>query len=261
MSLLKVDSLSVNYGTEGDTLKHVSFDIAYGEVVGIIGESGSGKSTIARAILNILPKNTTSLDGSIIYKNKCLNTFTEKEWRAIRGREIAIIFQNPSHYLNPIVKIKKQFIETITCNKKISKNKALEIAKHQLSQMNLTHVDKILNSYPFELSGGMLQRVMIAMIFAIEPKLIIADEPTSSLDVITQNIIVRELLRLKEELKTSIIFITHDLSLASHIADKVIVIKEGEIVETGIKNEVLKNPKHQYTQQLIDSVFKLGDIQ
>jgi len=255
--LLDIINLSVNYGTKINVLDNISFSIKSKQITAIIGESGSGKSTIAKAILNLLCKKTTNISGKILYKNKLLNDKTK--WNNIYGNEIAIIFQNPAAYLNPIVKIEKQFVETLLNNQNINKKDAKNLAHKMLIKMNLNQTAKILNSYPYELSGGMIQRVMIAMIISLKPKLLIADEPTSALDIVTQKQIIKELINLKDELDTSIIFITHDISIASSIANNVIVLKDGKIVEQGSRDEVFLNSKHVYTKKLITCVIKVEE--
>ena len=258
--LLKVTDLTISYGGGVDAINNINFSLGYNEVIGIVGESGSGKTTLIRTILNLLPEIAEISSGKILYKDRLLSELNSEEWIKVRGNEIAAIFQNPSSYLNPIMKIKKQFIETIRANIKSSKKDATDIAVRMLKKMNLKDVGKIMDSYPFELSGGMLQRVMIAMVIALEPKLIIADEPTSALDVINQKRIIDELMMLKTDYNTSMIFITHDISIAAYVSDYIIVMKSGKIVEMDSKENLILRPKHQYTRQLLSNIVELEDF-
>ena len=253
--ILQIDSLGIRYDNKRDILSGVSFSLESSEVLAIIGESGSGKTTLARAILNTLPYSAVVTSGTIKYKN--LDILKQKEYSSLYGKEISAIFQDPSSYLNPVIKIKKQFVETVCSNHDVDKLEAYNIAISMLEKTNLIDTEKILNSYPFELSGGMLQRVMIAMIFALEPSLIIADEPTSALDVVSQKLVLDELLALRDRLGSSVIIITHSFSVASYIADSIAILYKGSVVEFGSKEEVLSNPKHPYTKELLSNIIYL----
>jgi len=256
--LLEVADLSIGYGDKTPTVRDVGFSINRGEVLVVIGESGTGKSTLANALLGILPHNAVVSSGSIRYKDTELLSCGTKEhtslYTKLYGKEISAIFQNPGSYLNPIKKIKDQCIETIRSSRDVDKKEALCITTEMMEKTNLVNIDKILSSYPFELSGGMLQRVMIAMTFALEPALIIADEPTSALDVFSQKQVLDELIRLKSIQKSSMMIITHSFGVASYMADFIAVMDQGHIIEYGAKEEVLGSPKHPHTKELLSNI-------
>lgn len=255
-TILKVKNLSVqnNYI---DILKDISFDIKKGEILGIVGESGSGKSTLIRALIQMMKNSEQIVEGNIEFYNKSLLRMSSKELRELKGNEIGVVFQNPGTTLNPIRKIGKQFVEVLKSHTKISKKEALKRAEIMLEKVNLKNAKCILNSYPFELSGGMKQRVAIALAMILEPELLVADEPTSALDVTVQAQVVKEMMNLRDKFNTSIIIVTHSMGVISYIADKVAVMYCGSIVEYGNKESILKNPKHPYTEALINSIPKL----
>ena len=255
-NILQVEDIVVSCGKK-QILNHVSFDLEKGSVLAIVGESGSGKTTLAKSILGILSSGCSITHGSIKYKDIYLQELNSKEYSKLYSKELSSIFQNPGSYLNPIIKIGKQFIETLSSCMHIDGNEALEISETMLKKTNLRDIPKILDSYPFELSGGMLQRVSIAMVFALNPALVIADEPTSALDVVSQKWVLDELFSLKEQSDSTLIIITHSLSVASYIADSVMVLHKGEVVEIGSKAQVLGSPKHPYTKELISSAIYL----
>jgi len=239
----------------------VTLEVGVNECVALIGESGSGKSTVANAILRILPENATISHGQIIFKNKNLLNLKEKEMRKIRGKEISMVFQDPHSYLNPVLKIGDQLTETIkTHNPHLTQKEILEKAIELLSVTRIPDPQKILDRYPHQLSGGMAQRVAIALALSSNPSLVIADEPTSSLDLTIQAQIMKLLKRLMETFKISILLITHDLSLVSNIADKVYVMYAGKIVEEDFMERLYKNPMHPYTTMLFEAVKKLQGI-
>lgn len=257
-SILEINDLSVKYGKEEPVVKNIKISINNKEIVGIVGESGSGKSTLLRAILGILPGGSSISSGNIIFKHKNLVESSKKEWREIRGNRIAIIFQDAGRYLTPILKIGDQFIETIRSHFNISKAAAYKKASDMLVKMRLPDPERIMNSYPFELSGGMKQRVGIAMAMTMEPDILLADEPTSSLDVTTQAQIVREMMELRDNFNTSIIIVTHNMGVAAYMCDKIGVMRQGELVEWGIKDQVINHPKSEYTRSLLSAVPELG---
>lgn len=255
--LLEVKSLTVKYYGGENVIKNINMDTGYREIIGIVGESGSGKTTLIRTIINLLSPNAEVVSGEIIFRGKSIREYNREQWRNLRGNEIAMIFQNPGSYLNPIMKIGKQFIESIRNHRDVSKSEAIKKAKDVLEKMNLNNSDRIMNSYPFQLSGGMKQRVAIAMAVAMEPKLILADEPTSALDVITQAQIINELMELRNNFDTSIIIVTHNIGCAAYMSDRVMVMNSGEIVEYDSKIEVITQPKMEYTKQLLAAVPEL----
>ncbi|PAB60133.1 ABC transporter ATP-binding protein [Anaeromicrobium sediminis] len=255
--LLEVKKLSIKYNSEGNILNNINFDIGHKEIVGIVGESGSGKTTLVRTMINLLSPGAKVVSGEIMFQGKNIIEYNKEQWRNFRGNEVAMIFQNPSSYLNPILKIGKQFVESIRNHRDISKVEAIKKAKDTLEKMHLVDVDRVMNSYPFQLSGGMKQRVAIAMAIAMEPKLILADEPTSALDVITQTQIANELMDLRDKFHTSIILVTHNIGCAAYMADRIMVMKNGKVVEYDSKSKVIMNPEMEYTRELLAAIPEL----
>lgn len=254
--ILKVKDLSVS-NKDVEILKNISFQIKKGEILGIVGESGCGKSTLIRALIQMMNKSEKITNGEILFNEKNLLLLDNKQIRKLRGNNLGVIFQNPGATLNPIRKIGKQFVQTMQSHMDISKNEALEKASNMLEKVNLKDSKCILNSYPFELSGGMKQRVTIALAMILEPEILIADEPTSALDVTVQAQVVKEMMSLRDNFQTSIIIVTHSMSVISQMVDKVAVMYSGNIVEYGDKEDILGNPKHPYTKALIDAVPKM----
>lgn len=257
--LLEINDLSISYGRGvKPTVENVTFSLNRGEVVSIVGESGSGKTSVIRALLGVLPQSGYISKGKIIFDGKCINNLSKKEWLEFRGLNMAMIFQDSGNMLNPIKTIGKQFIEYIQTHKKINKKDAYALAVKMLKKTNLPDPDMIMKSYTFELSGGMRQRVGIAMAITFEPKLLLADEPTSALDVTTQVQIVEELLKNNKEAGSAMIMVTHNIGVASYISDKIIVMKDGKIVEMGSVSQIIHTPKEDYTKNLLNSVPVLG---
>ena len=255
--ILKVKDLSVNNNSV-KILKNISFNIKKGEILGIVGESGCGKSTLIRALIQMMNKSEEIISGEILFNERNLLSLDSKQIRKLRGNNLAVIFQNPGATLNPIRKIGKQFVQTMQSHMNINKNEALEKAANMLEKVNLKDSKCILNSYPFELSGGMKQRFTIALAMILEPEILIADEPTSALDVTVQAQVVKEMMSLRDNFQTSIIIVTHSMSVISQMVDKVAVMYSGNMVEYGDKEDILRNPKHPYTKALIDAVPKLN---
>ena len=250
--ILNLKNLSVSYG-DINILKDIDLSLKKGEILGIVGESGSGKSTLIKSIMGILDENA-SIDGEINFEGKDLASLSLKDYRKIKGKEISMIFQNPTEYFNPTRKISKQFIETIRSHNDISKQEIQKKSINTFKFLGLQDGKKIWNSYPFELSGGMNQRVAIALSIMLEPKILLADEPTSALDVTVQAQVVKELLKLRQKLNTSIILVTHNIGVASYMSDNIGVMYGGRIIEYGESEELINNPKHTYTKILINSV-------
>ena len=220
MNILEVKNLEVILKKNNKKIiKNISFSIEKNSCVGILGESGSGKSITCKSILNILNDNF-KINGEIIFDGKNLINYTEKEMKNIRGKQICMILQNPMTSFDPLFTIQNQMVETFLEHLNISAKDALELAKESLEKMRMKDIDVVLKKYPHELSGGMLQRVMIAIAIALKPKLIIADEPTTAIDSLNQKDIIEEFKILKNEINVSILFVTHDLGVLSYLADK-----------------------------------------
>lgn len=257
--LLSIKNLAVTYGNNPNpTIAGVNLDLAEGEIVSIVGESGSGKTTVIRALLGVLPNTGRVSEGSITFDGQDLLGFSTKDWLDLRGNHIAMIFQDSGNMMNPIQTIGKQFVEFIQLHSTMSKQEAEAKAIEMLALTNLPHPEAIMKSYPFELSGGMRQRVGIAMAITFSPKLLLGDEPTSALDVTTQAQIVEELLRINRENKTSMIIVTHNIGVAAHMSDKIMVMKQGAVVEYGPAEEIIRNPQAEYTKQLLNAVPEIG---
>ncbi|RLG75928.1 MAG: ABC transporter ATP-binding protein [Thermoprotei archaeon] len=254
-TLLTIENLKVYYYTGRGIVRavdDVSLAINRREMVGLVGESGSGKSTLGYAIVRLLPPQGKIVSGKIVLDGKNLLKLSSSEMRKVRGKEIGMVFQDPLTSLDPLQKVGDQIVETILEHVNISKKEAYDMAAKALMEVGLPP-DR-LDSYPHQLSGGQRQRVMIALATVLKPKLIIADEPTTALDVIVQDRIMELLASLKEELNTSIILITHDISLAAERADKIAVMYAGHLYEYAPSDEIVSKPLHPYTQGLIQSI-------
>ncbi|WP_299186189.1 ABC transporter ATP-binding protein [uncultured Aquimarina sp.] len=252
--LLSVKNLNVSFSSEKkeiQVLYDISFDIKPNEILGVVGESGSGKSVTSLAVMGLLPKKTAKVSGRIFYRDNDLLDFDDKKLRSIRGNEIAMIFQEPMSSLNPSMKCGKQVIEILLQHTKFTKFEAKEEVFSLFEKVKLPDGVRAYNSYPHELSGGQKQRIMIAMAIACKPKLLIADEPTTALDVTVQKEIISLLKDLQKEYKMSILFISHDLSLVSEIADNVLVVYKGKMVEQNTTSEIFNSPQKEYTKALI----------
>lgn len=256
--MLEIKDLTIQYGDKAPIVENFSLSLKKGEIITIVGESGSGKSTVLSSILGLLPNGGKIISGDIIYNGESMLSKSLNQWRELRGTEITMISQDSGGTLNPIRKIGKQFVEYIQTHSKISAKEAEEKAKDMFSKVNLPDPEIIMKSYPHQLSGGMKQRVGIAMALTFHPKIILADEPTSALDVITQAQIVKEIMDLRKKFDTSIIMVTHNLGVAAYISDKIIVMQNGKIVDAGNKNEVIENPKSEYTKKLLEAVPEIG---
>ncbi len=254
--LLEIKNLTVSY-KDIIAVNKVSLAIKTGEIISIVGESGSGKSTVIRSILRLLSENASIDDGEIYFMGKNILKLNEKEFQKIRGKNIAMMFQDAGNSMDPIKTIESQFVEYIQTHNNISKKNARDIAKDWLEKMKLSESERVLKSYPFELSGGMKQRVVLAMVMAQKPQLLLADEPTSALDVTVQAEVIKELKKIRSNYNTSIIMVTHNMALASYISDEIAVMKNAKIVEFGTKNEIIYNPKNEYTKSLLAAVLSL----
>ena len=255
--MLEIKNVTISYG-DRPTVKNFSMTLKKGEIASIVGESGSGKTTVIRAVLGLLPGGGKVTEGDILFEGKSLLKNTAEEWRNLRGTDMSMIFQDSGAMLNPIRKIGSVFVEYIRTHEKISRKAAWEKGREMLDRMRLPSSDNIMKSYPFQLSGGMRQRVGIAMAMTFQPKLLLADEPTSALDVTTQAQIVRQMIELREEWGTSIIMVTHNLGVAAYMSDQILVMKEGQIADTGSRDQILKGGRSIYTQELLEAVPSLG---
>lgn len=238
----------------------IDIQMEQGSTLGIVGESGSGKSVTSLSIMRLLMDTKGRIEsGDVLFNGQDLVKLTEKEMRQIRGGEIAMIFQEPMTSLNPVMKIGKQITEAILLHRNVSKKEAEEIALEMLEKTQLPRAKDIMNEYPFQLSGGQRQRVMIAMALVCNPKILIADEPTTALDVTIQAQILSLINNLKEDIGTSVIFITHDLGVVAETCDDVMVMYCGRVVERATVYDLFDNPSHPYTQGLLASIPKLGE--
>ncbi|MFF2448419.1 ABC transporter ATP-binding protein [Neobacillus sp. NPDC058068] len=261
-TLLQVKHLQTNFYTENGVVKavnDVSFAIREGETVCIVGESGCGKSITALSLMQLIPENGKVEGGEIIFSGKNLLDLTKKDIRRLRGNEIGMIFQEPMTSLNPVFTIGEQMIEPIQEHLLLSKKDAYKKAMELITMLGIPNAEKIVNLYPHELSGGMLQRIMIAIALSCNPKLIIADEPTTALDVTIQAQILDLLRDIKKEFNTSMLLITHDLGVVAEMADYVVVMYAGKVVEEGPVLELFKNPQHPYTKGLLKAKPVIGE--
>jgi oligopeptide/dipeptide ABC transporter ATP-binding protein len=260
--VLKVENLHTSFHTDTGivrVLEGFDLELRQGEVLGIVGESGSGKSVTAMSIMRLLAGTTGRIDeGRVLFKGRNLVELGDEEMRNIRGNNIAMIFQEPMTSLNPVMKVGDQIIETILLHQHVNRTEARKRTLEVLKRVRLPRAESLLDEYPFQLSGGQLQRVMVAMGLVCNPSLLIADEPTTALDVTIQAQILELMEQLKRDIGTSIIFITHDLGVVAELCDRVVVMYCGRIVEKGSVYDIFDNPRNPYTQGLLSSIPKLG---
>ena len=254
--LLVYDSVEICYG-ERKAVENVSFSLQPGEILGIVGESGSGKSTIVKGALGILGHSGVVTKGDIWFRGKNLPDLSEKEMRKIRGAGIGMIFQDSAGSLCPIRTIGSQVYESMAAHESLTREETDGRALELLKKLGFRDGERILKSYPFELSGGMNQRIGIVLAMLMNPAVLLADEPTSALDVAVQRQVVEEMLLMRELYKTAIILVTHDIGVVSAMADKVLVLQGGKTVEYGPVGQILKEPKEEYTRKLLAAVPKL----
>ena len=255
--ILKVDDLRISFRAYGGmvrAVRGVSFELRRGETLAIVGESGSGKSVTARSLMGILAPNAVVDAGSILYEGVDLLKLKEDQFHKYRGNKLGMIFQDPLSSLNPIMKIGKQLTESMLLNEKISKKDAKDRALKLLAGVGISDPERRFNQYPFELSGGMRQRVVIAIALSANPEILICDEPTTALDVTIQAQILELINSIKEERKLSVIFITHDMGVVANMADRIAVMYAGKIVEYGTADEIFYQPAHPYTWALLASI-------
>ncbi|WP_160673783.1 ABC transporter ATP-binding protein [Clostridium sp. C8-1-8] len=258
--LLKVENLKTTFYNKDkkiQAVRGVSFQVNTGDILGIVGESGSGKSVLMRSVMNILQENAKVDSGEINFEGKDILKLSRKEMRKINGKEMAMIFQDPMTALNPLKKVGEHIVEILVRHKGVSKKEAKELAVELLKAVGIPMPEKRITQYPHEFSGGMRQRVLIAMALACKPKLLIADEPTTALDVTIQAQILELLKALKEDNDMSIILITHDLGVVANICNRIAVMYGGLIMEEGLTEEIFYETKHPYTKALLNSIPKV----
>lgn len=260
--LLEVKNLKTQFKLKKgivNAVNNIDFSIDKGEILAIVGESGSGKSVTSLSIMGLVQDPGKVVDGEILFKGKDLRKRSDKEIQSIRGNEISMIFQEPMTSLNPVYKIKNQLMESIMTHMNLSKKEALERAIKMLDLVGIPSPEKRINDYPHQMSGGMRQRVMIAMALSCHPELLIADEPTTALDVTIQAQILELIQSLREKLNMAVLLITHDLGVVAETADRVIVMYCGRIVEEATAEELFRHPKHPYTVGLLESIPKIDE--
>ncbi|MCF0247442.1 MAG: ABC transporter ATP-binding protein [Synergistes sp.] len=255
--MLELKNVTISYKNR-PTVQNFSMNLGRGEICSLVGESGSGKTTVIRAVLGLLAGGGKVTEGDILFDGKSLLKNTKEEWRRLRGTKISMIFQDSGAMLNPTRRIGNMFVEYIRTHETISKKDAWNKGVAMLERMRLPSGENIMRSYPFQLSGGMRQRVGIAMAMTYSPELLLADEPTSALDVTTQAQIVRQMMELRDTYNTSIIVVTHNLGVAAYMSDYLVVMKNGCINDSGDRNYILNDTKSEYTRTLLDAVPSLG---
>jgi oligopeptide/dipeptide ABC transporter ATP-binding protein len=261
--VLRVENLSIRYKTREAAVyanEGVSFELHRGQVLALVGESGCGKTTAAMAILRLLPQDAEVTSGSVLFGGDDLLKMDDRHLRTIRGRRIATIFQDPIAGLNPVISIGDQVAETLQGHLKIPKKEARKRAVEILAGVGLSDAERVAKAYPFQLSGGMCQRVMIGMATALDPEVIIADEPTSALDVTIQAQILHQIDELRRTRGTSILLITHDFGVVAQVADEVAVMYAGHVLERGTAEEMLAEPLHPYTHALLNTLPRLDNV-
>lgn len=261
MKILEIKNLQVNYKTkcgEVKAVRDVSFDLKGGEILSIIGESGSGKSVLCRSILKLLPENSYIKSGDILLNGINICNFNDKMMSKVRGKEISMVFQNPMTSLNPTMSVGKQIVEAIRIHNKVTRKEAKKRAIELINFVGIDESESRYNQYPYEFSGGMRQRIAIAIALACNPKILIADEPTTALDSIMKNKILDLIKSIQKKTNISIIFITHDIDVVDKIADRVAVMYAGKIIEIGKKEDIFSNPIHPYTLGIMSSRVSLN---
>ena len=239
---------------EYEGLRGVSFDLNENETLCMVGESGCGKSVTTLSVMGLLPNNGRIVSGSIKLNGQELTTMSPKELNTLRGKQMGMIFQEPMTALNPLLTIGRQMTESLMLHRGMSKKEAMETAKNYLEKVGIANPEERLKQFPFQLSGGLRQRIMIAMVMSVQPSLLIADEPTTALDVTIQKQVLVLLNKLKKDVSTGVLFITHDLSVVAEIADRVIVLYSGRKVEEGTIEQIFAKPQHPYTIGLMNAV-------
>lgn len=256
-NLLEIKGLCAGYG-KNDAVRDVTFSVAPGEIFGIAGESGCGKSTVLKTVTGLSGSGVRVTGGSVVFAGRDMTALSAEARRRLLGDELCMVFQDPAAAMNPIRKIRKQFLETIRSHRPADRAESREMISDAFRKLGLADTARILESCPYELSGGMCQRVALALATVMTPRLILADEPTSALDVTTQAQVADELAHLREAFGTAVVIVSHNIGLIAKLSDRVAVMYAGRIVEMGPKDAVLGDPKHPYTRALFDAVPKLG---
>jgi len=260
MAILELEHVSVSYDGQRHAVDDVSFSVEEGEIISLVGESGSGKSTLLHCVQGLLPKSAATR-GKITLFGENMLELSDARRRKMRGEQIAMIFQDTGRYMNPITRVGRQFTGYLKLHLDKNKEEILELERQMLEKVHLHDVERILHSYPFELSGGMRQRVGIAIALSLQPRLLLADEPTSALDVTVQAQVVKELVQLCRREGATIILVTHNMGVAAHISDKIGVMQNGKLVEWGSAQDVICNPREDYTKSLLSAIVELDDEQ
>lgn len=256
--LLQVRDLGIAYGKGDPVVRHVSFDLDAGQVLAIVGESGSGKTTVIRAIQHVLPGGGHIAEGQVILNGEDTQMQTAEMHRSLCGTDVSMIFQDSGAMMNPIRTIGRQYRDFLAVHGLTDEKEAHDRMISMLEMVRLPDPEQVLKSYTYELSGGMRQRVGIAMAMSFHPKLLLADEPTSALDVTTQATIVKEMMEVRKNMNIAIIIVTHNMGVAAYMADNIMVMKNGEVVEYGKAEEVIYHPKTDYVKMLLAAVPSLG---
>ena len=258
MEILRLEHASITYDGEHNAVDDISFTAGEGQIIGIVGESGSGKSTLLHSITGLLPRGAGSR-GTFSLFGKDIHALPRKELMQMRGRDVSMIFQDTGRYMNPITRIGNQYTEFLQVHGMKSRQECLQTERDMLARVHLHDADRVLRSYPFELSGGMRQRVGIAMAMTLKPRLLLADEPTSALDVTVQAQVVYEMMELRRKYGTTILIVTHNMGVAAYMADMIGVMQHGRMVEWGKTEDVISHPREEYTRTLLASIVELDD--
>nr|WP_314461225.1 ABC transporter ATP-binding protein [uncultured Clostridium sp.] len=257
--MLEIQNITVQYKKiDKPAVENFSLNIKQGEICCLVGESGSGKTSVIRAVQGNLPGQGTVTQGDIFFEGQSLLNDTVNEWKKIRGTEISMIFQDSGAMMNPVRTVGSQFVEYIRAHGAYTKRAAWDKGVEMLESVRLPDGEHMMNSYPFQLSGGMRQRVGIAFAMFFRPKLLLADEPTSALDVTTQAQIVRQMMKLREDYGTGIIMITHNLALAAYMSDRILIMRDGRVTDSGDREHILHNSQSDYTKKLLSAVPSIG---
>lgn len=258
-NLLSIRNLDIIYGKNKTlAVEDFNLEVGHSQIVCIVGESGSGKTSVIRSIMGLLSSSGKICRGDILFEGRSLLNLSKDQWQKLRGTELSMIFQDSRAMINPIRKIGTQFIEYIRTHEPMPKEQAGKRAVDMLAKMQLPDAESIMDRYAFQLSGGMCQRVGIAMAMTFLPKLLLADEPTSALDVTIQMQIVKQIMELRKQFNTAVIVVTHNIGVAAYMADHLIVMQNGKVVDRGTREEVIFSPKSDYTKNLLAAVPEIG---